>query len=61
LIPGTISVLFVGSDDDIRGADFMRRLALLGGGMYAQKDLAKNLQIGGELREMLALPAPIAL
>jgi len=61
LIPGTISVLFVGSDKDTRGADFMRRLALIGGGMFARRDLAKNLSIGGELREMLALPAPIAL
>lgn len=61
LIPGTISVLFVGGDEDLAGADFMRRLAALGGGMFAHRDLAKNLSIGGELREMLALPAPISL
>jgi len=61
LVPGMISVLFVGSDDDQRGADFMQRLALIGGGQFARKDLGKNLSIGGELRSMLALPAPIAL
>ncbi len=61
MLPGTISVLFVGSDDDASGAEFMRRLAAVGGGMFAHRDLAKNLAIGGDLRGMLALPPPIAL
>lgn len=60
-LPGTISVLFVGNDDDYKGAEFMRHLALVGGGMYAHRDLAKNLAIGDELRGMLALPPPIHL
>ena len=61
LIPGTISVLFVGSDDDQRGLEFLRRLAAVGGGIFARKDLSKHMEIGTELREMLALPPPIAL
>jgi Mg-chelatase subunit ChlD len=61
LIPGTISVLFVGSDDDQRGLEFLRRLAAVGGGIFAKKDLGKHLEIGNEIREMLALPPPIAL
>ena len=61
LIPGTVSVLFVGPDDDQIGADFMRRLAALGGGLFAHRDLARNLAIGDDLRKMLALPAPISL
>lgn len=60
-IPGTISVLFVGADEDHGGAEFMRKLALLGGGMYAAKDLAKHVAISSDLRGMLALPPPIAL
>jgi Mg-chelatase subunit ChlD len=61
MIPGTISVLFVGSDDDQRGLAFLRRLAAVGGGQFAHRDLAKNLSIAGEVRGMLALPPPIAL
>lgn len=60
-LPGTISVLFIGDEMDQRGADFMRRLALVGGGMFAHKDLARSMAIEGTLRGMLALPAPIAL
>jgi Mg-chelatase subunit ChlD len=60
-LPGTISVLFIGDEQDQRGADFMRRLALVGGGLFAHKDLAKSMSIEGSLRGMLALPAPIAL
>lgn len=60
-IPGTISVLFVGDDDDREGAEFMRRLARVGGGTMVHKDLAKNLSIGAEMRNMLSLPPPIAL
>lgn len=61
MIPGTISVLFIGDEMDQRGADFMRRLALVGGGMFAHKDLGRSMAIEGTLRGMLALPAPIAL
>ena len=61
LIPGTISVLFVGDESDSTGADFMRCLAALGGGLFAHRDLAKNLAIDENLRAMLSLPAPIAL
>jgi Mg-chelatase subunit ChlD len=57
-IPGTISVLFIGDEEDQRGADFMRRLAMVGGGMFAHKDLARSMSIEGSLRSMLALPAP---
>ena len=57
-LPGTISVLFVGDDGDLRGAEFMRRLARVGGGVMVHRDLAKNLSIGGEMRAMLALPSP---
>jgi hypothetical protein len=60
-IPGTISVLFIGDEGDQQGADFMRRLAMVGGGMFAHKDLARSMSIEGSLRSMLALPAPIAL
>ena len=60
-IPGTISVLFIGDEGDARGADFMRRLALVGGGMFAHKDLAKSMSIEGTIRGMLALPSPIPL
>jgi hypothetical protein len=60
-LPGTISVLFIGDEHDRAGADFMRRLALMGGGMFAHKDLAQSIAIEGTLRGMLALPAPIAL
>lgn len=60
-LPGTVNVVFVGGDDDHRGADFMRRLARAGGGVMVHKDIAKNLSIEGDLRGMLALPPPIAL
>lgn len=60
-LPGIINVVFVGGDDDMRGAEFMRRLARAGGGVMVHKDLAKNLSIEGDLRGMLALPPPIAL
>ncbi len=60
-IPGTISVLFIGDEGDHQGADFMRRLALVGGGMFAHKDLARSMAIEGTLRGMLSLPAPIAM
>lgn len=61
LLPGTISVCFVGDEADYRGAEFMQKLARVGGGMYAHKDIGKNLSIEGSLRGMLALPGPIAL
>ena len=60
-IPGTISVLFVGSDDDREGAEFLRKLALMGGGESCHKDLAKHSSLASELRSMLALPPPISL
>jgi Mg-chelatase subunit ChlD len=60
-IPGTISVLFVGSDDDQRGLVFLRRLAAVGGGQFAHRDLGKTIGIAGEIRSMLALPPPISL
>lgn len=60
-LPGTISVCFVGDEQDYQGAEFMQRLARVGGGMYAHRDLARNRAIEGDLRKMLALPAPIAL
>jgi hypothetical protein len=60
-IPGIIDVLFVGPESNRSAADFLRRLAKLGGGIFAQRDLAKNMSITGELRKMLALPGPIAL
>jgi Mg-chelatase subunit ChlD len=61
LLPGVISVLFVGNDEDTMGADFMQRLAHIGGGMYGHKDLAKHPSITGEIRTLLGLPSPIAL
>lgn len=56
-----IQELQVGDDDDMRGAEFMRRLARVGGGTMVHKDLAKNVAIEGALRGMLSLPLPIAL
>jgi Mg-chelatase subunit ChlD len=61
LIPGTISVLFVGSDDDREGQAFLQKLATLGGGEFCHKDLAKHSSLASELRSMLALPPPISL
>jgi len=58
MLPGTISVLFVGADEDQHGAAFMRRLAAVGGGTMVHKDLARNMAIGGDLRGLLALPSP---
>ena len=60
-LPGTINVCFIGSDDDIKGAEFMHRLARVGGGVMVHKDLARNVGIESSIREMLALPPPIAL
>lgn len=60
-VPGTISVLFIGSDDDREGIAFLRELALRGGGDFAHKDLAKHSSLGSELRSMLALPPPLAM
>lgn len=61
LIPGTISVSFVGPENDSIGANFMRELAILNGGRFAHRDLAKHRALEGALREMLALAAPIPL
>lgn len=61
LIPGTISVLFVGDDGDVLGATFMKQLAKVGGGKMVHRDIGKNLAIGGDLRGLLALDPPIAL
>jgi Mg-chelatase subunit ChlD len=61
-IPGMIEVLFVGDDNDRPGIDFMHRLARIGGGRVVVHDLLKNRALlAPVLREMLALPAPIAL
>ena len=60
-VPGVISVLFVGSDEEQRGAEFLRQLATLSGGMFIHKDLAKHTSLASELRSMLALPPPISL
>jgi Mg-chelatase subunit ChlD len=60
-IPGTISTLFVGDDEDQEGAEFLRKLAALGGGEYCHKDLSKHPSIVSELRSLLALPAPITM
>lgn len=60
-LPGVIHVMFIGSDSDLQGAEFMRRLAAAGGGVMVHRDLAKVAAIGGEVRRMLGLPAPIAV
>lgn len=59
--PGVVDVMFIGSDNDIVGAEFMRRLARAGGGTMVHRDLGKIAAIGGDIGKMLALPAPITL
>lgn len=60
-IPGVISCVFIGDDDDRAGMEFMRKLARVGGGEAIHRDLTKVASVKADVRAMLALDAPITL
>jgi len=60
-IPGVISCVFIGDDDDRAGMEFMRKLARVGGGEAIHRDLTKVASVKADVRAMLALDAPVAL
>lgn len=60
-IPGVISTFFCGADSDVRGKAFLARLARVGGGEFACKDIGKCVSIESEIRGIIALDKPIAL
>jgi Mg-chelatase subunit ChlD len=55
-----IDVLFVGSANDERCIEFMKKLAEIGRGRYQSLDLsgATALMLGSKVNDMLALPSP---
>ncbi len=61
-VPGVVDVIFVGDADDKQATDFMMKLARIGGGQSVVRDIGKSAALlAPTLREMLALPSPIAL
>lgn len=61
-LPGTIDAIFVGPETDQRGIEFMRKLTLANGGQTVVRDLHTSCAlVAPAIREMLALPSPIAL
>jgi len=61
-VPGVIDVVYCGPESDRRAVAFMRRLGSIGGGQTVIRDIAKTRALlAPVLREMLALPNPIAL
>jgi hypothetical protein len=61
-LPGTINAIFVGPESDRIGYEFMAKLASQNGGQAVHRDLHTSCAlIAPAIREMLALPSPIAL
>ena len=59
--PGEVSTIFCGNDEserDRRGLEFLRRLARVGGGCFAHRNLHGGLSITGSVRAMLAIEGP---
>lgn len=61
-IPGIVDTLFCGDTDDRAAKTFCDKLARDNGGSFVAKDILKGQSlICGEVRELLGLPAPVAL
>lgn len=61
-IPGVVDCVFCGDADDREAIRFCDRLARENGGQHVAKDILKGQSlICGEVRQLLGLPAPIAL
>jgi hypothetical protein len=61
-VPGVINTVFCGDTDDKEASQFCDKLARDNGGQHVAKDVLKGASlICGEVRELLGLPAPIAL
>jgi Mg-chelatase subunit ChlD len=59
-IPGVINILYCGDDSDKGAIVFMQRLARENGGSCVVRNLRQH-QLMPAMRELLGLPAPIAL
>lgn len=55
-MPGTIDVIFCGSEDDHEAIRFMEELGRVGAGKVIVKDLNKVASLANPLRELLGLP-----
>ena len=61
-LPGIVDTLFFGDEGDAQAKQFMEKLARNNGGRWVFKDILKNQSLlCQEVRELLGLPAPIAL
>jgi hypothetical protein len=61
-IPGVVDTIFCGDTDDRIAKAFCDKLARDNGGQFVAKDILKGQSlICGEVRELLGLPAPVAL
>lgn len=61
-IPGIVSAVHCGSEDDRAGIRFCEKLSRDNGGQFVARDVLKGeALVCGEVREMLGLPSPIAL
>jgi len=61
-IPGTINGIFCGDEKDREGIRFLEKLSRIGGGKSVVRDVRKGQSlVCPEVRELLGLPAPIAL
>ncbi len=61
-LPGIVETIFFGDDGDTHAKAFMEKLARDNGGRWLFKDILKGeTLLGQDVRELLGLPAPIAL
>lgn len=61
-IPGIVDTIFCGDAEDKEAQRFLDKLARNNGGRFVWKDILKGESLlCGEVRELLGLPAPVAL
>lgn len=61
-VPGIISCVFCGDDSDNKAKRFCEKLSRDNGGEFVSRDIAKGYSLlDSQVREVLGLPAPIAL
>ena len=61
-LPGVVSCVYFGDDNNREAKEFVRRLAQDNGGQFVWKDILKNTSLlEQDVRDVLGLPAPIAL
>jgi hypothetical protein len=60
-LPGVVDSLFFGDEGDDGAKRFLEKLARNNGGRWIFKDILRgDTLLGGDVRELLGLPAPIA-